>query len=168
MSHPTAYHQLGRFIVGFQHIENAVTELLVLLDDTDSEAVLILVNELGYSQRLRTVDVLFSRFVDLRKNTDAASKTAFHDLMLELCKLGQRRNEFVHSRYNDWINVEGRVGLLRTNSRLSAKKGERVELEEELQPEAFDGDLHRLNLAAAGLERFRLQVIDWLYPSDET
>ncbi|MBI4191707.1 MAG: hypothetical protein HY525_14360 [Betaproteobacteria bacterium] len=168
MSHPTAYHQLGRFIVGFQHLENAVTKLLVLLDDTDSEAVLILVNELAYNQRLRTADVLFSRFVDLRKNTDPASKAAFHDLMVELGKLGQRRNELVHSRYNDWINIEGRLGLLRKNSRLSAKKGEREELEEELQPEAFDGDLQRLGLAATELERFRLQVIDWLYPDDGT
>ena len=168
MSHPTAYHQLGRFIVGFQHLENAVTELLVLLDNTDSEAVLILVNELAYSQRLRTADVLFSRFVDLRKNTDPASKAAFHELMGELGKLGQRRNELVHSQYNDWVNIEGSVGLLRTNSRLSVKKGEREELEEKLQPEAFDGDLQRLALAAAKLERFRLQVIDWLYPSDGT
>jgi len=155
-------------LVGFQHLENAVTELLVLLDDTDSEAVLILVNELGYSQRLKTADVLFSRFVDLRKNTDPACKTAFHDLMVELGKLGQRRNELVHSRYNDWINIEGKLGLLRTNSRLSAKKGEHLELEEELQPEAFDSDLQRLNSAATELERFRLQVIDWLYPSDGT
>ena len=168
MAHPTAYHQLGRFIVGFQHLENAVTELLVLLDDTDSEAVLILVNELGYSQRLRTADVLFSRFIDLRNNTDPASKAAFHDLMGKLGKLGERRNELVHSRYNDWVNVEGRLGLLRTNSRLRAKTGVRQEQEEELQPEAFDGDLQRLASAATELERFRLQVIDWLYPHDGT
>lgn len=168
MSHSTAYHQLGRFIVSFQHLENSVTELLVLLDDLDSEAVLILVNELAYSQRLRTADVLFSRFVDLRKNTDPTSKAAFHNLMVELHKLGERRNELVHSRYNDWIDIEGRLGLLRTNSRLSAKKGEREELEEELQPEAFDSDLQRLSVAAAELERVRLQVIDWLYPSDGT
>ncbi len=167
MSHPTAYHQLGRFIVGFQHIENAVTELLVSLDDTDSEAVLILVNELGYSQRLRTADVLFSRFVDLRSNTDPANKATFHDLMGKLAKLGERRNQLVHSRYNDWINVHGKQGLLRTNSRLSSKEGKRQELEEELQPEAFDDDLERLASAGTELERFRLQVIDWLYPPAE-
>lgn len=168
MSHPTAYHQLGRFIVDFQHLENAVTELLELLDNTDSEAVLILVNELAYNQRLRAADVLFSRFVDLRNNTDPASKAAFHDLMGELGKLGQRRNELVHSHYSNWINIEGRTGLLRRNSRLRTKKGEREELEEELQPEAFDGDLQRVASAAEALERFRLQVIDWLYPSDVT
>ena len=168
MSHPTAYHQLGRFIVDFQHLENVVTEILVLLDKTDSEAVLILVNELSHSQRLRTADVLFSRFVDLRNNTDPASKAAFHDLMGELGKLGQRRNELVHSHYSNWIDIEGRMGLLRKNSRLSAKKGEREELEEELQPEAFDDELQRLASAAAKLERFRLQVIDWLYPNNGT
>lgn len=168
MSHPTAYHQLGRFIVDFQHLEYALTELLVLLDDTDSEAVLILANELAYSQRLRTADVLFSRFVDLRRNTDPSSKSAFHELMIEFGKLGERRNELVHSHYSNWINIEGREGLLRTNSRLRAKKGEREELEEELQAEAFDGDLQRLARAATELERFRLQVIDWLYASDGT
>jgi hypothetical protein len=60
------------------------------------------------------------------------------------------------------------MGLLRKNSRLSAKKGECEELEEELQPEAFDDDLQRLASAAANLERFRLQVIDWLYPNNGT
>ena len=168
MSHPTAYHQLGRFIVDFQHLEYALTELLVLLDDSDSMAVLILANELAYNQKLRTADILFSRFVDLRKNTDASSKAAFHELMGEFGKLGERRNELVHSHYSNWINIEGRVGLLRSNSRLRAKKGELEELEEKLQPEAFDGDLQRLARAATALERFRLQVIDWLYPPDGT
>jgi len=38
MSHPTAYHQLGRFIVSFQHAEAALTELLVLMVRADDEA----------------------------------------------------------------------------------------------------------------------------------
>jgi hypothetical protein len=53
-------------------------------------------------------------------------------------------------------------------SRLRAKAGEREEKEEELQPEAFDRDLASLGSAAQRLEQFRLQVIDWLYPDDET
>lgn len=38
--------------------------------------------------------------------------------------------------------------------------------EEELQPEAFDGDLKRLKAASEDLHRFRMRIIDWLYPTD--
>lgn len=132
--------------------------------DADSENVCILVNELEYSKRLKTADVLFARFVDIRSNNDSTMKTEFHELMVELGKLGERRNELVHSKYNRWFNVEGKEGLLRTNSILRARIGEREEQEEELQPEAFDKDLSRLNAAAEKLEKFQLQIIDWKYP----
>jgi len=160
----TAYHQLGRFIVEFQHLEDAVNNLLVLMADADCEVVRILVNELEYSKRLKTADVLFSRFTDIRTNTDPTKKTEFHKLMTELIELGQRRNELVHSKYNPWINIEGKEGLLRTNSTLRASKGEREEQEEELQPEAFNADIERLRVAANIIEKFRIQIIDWKYP----
>jgi len=160
----TAYHQLGWFIVEFQHLEDAVNNLLVLMADADCEVVRILVNELEYSKRLKTADVLFSRFTDIRSNTDPTKKTEFHKLMTELIELGQRRNELVHSKYNPWINIEGKEGLLRSNSTLRASKGEREEQEEELQPEAFNADIERLRVAANIIEKFRLQIIDWKYP----
>ena len=164
MNTPTAYHQLGQFIVNFQHLEDAVTNLLVMMSNADDGVILILVNDLEYSKRLNTADVLFVRFVDLRNNTDVAAKAEFHKLMVELRELGERRNDLVHSRYNHWINIHGKEGLLRTNSKLRGKNGEREEMEEELQPEAFNDDLQRLAVAANALEKFRLQVIDWLDP----
>lgn len=164
MNTPTAYHQLGRFIVTFQHLEDAVNDLLVLMANTDDGVVRILANDLEYGKRLNTADVLFAHFVDLRNNTQVDAKGEFHKLIVELRELGARRNELVHSSYNSWINVHGKEGLLRTNSKLRGSKGEREEKEEELQPEAFNGDLRRLAAAAAALEKFRLQVIDWLYP----
>lgn len=163
----TAYHQLGRFIVEFQHLEDAVNNLLVLMADADCEVVRILVNELEYSKRLKTADVLFSRYIDIRSNTDPAKKTEFHKLINELNELGQRRNDLVHSKYNPWFNIEGKEGLLRTNSKLRASKGEREEHEEELQPEAFNTDIERLRVAANIIEKFRLQIIDWKYPELE-
>ena len=163
MDTPTAYHQLGQFIVNFQHLEDVVTNLLVMMSNADDGVILILVNDLEYSKRLNTADVLFARFVDLRNNTDVAAKAAFHKLMVELRELGERRNDLVHSRYNHWINVHGKEGLLRTNSKLQGRNGERKEMEEELQPEAFNDDLQRLAVAENALEKFRLQVIDWLY-----
>lgn len=165
MNSPTAYHQLGRFIVAFQHLEGSINDLLELLADTrDCEVVRILTNDLEYRKRLNTADVLFARFVDLRNNTDALAKGEFHKLIVELGDLGERRNDLVHSRYNAWLNVEGNEGLLRRNSKLRGSKGEREEKEEELQPNAFDQDLQRLAEASSRLEAFRLRVIDWLYP----
>lgn len=167
MAANTAYHQLGRFIVGFQHLEGAVNEMLELLSGGDCEATRILANDLEYGKRLNTADVLFSRFIDLRSNTDPAAKGEFHKLMVELRDLGERRNDMVHSRYHRWIDVHGNEGLLRRNSKLRGKAGEREEQEEELQPSAFDPDLERLTTASARLEVFRLKVIDWLYPENE-
>ena len=167
MNTPTAYHQLGRFIVAFQHLEGAVNDLLELMADTDGEVVRILANDLEYSKRLNTADVLFARFVDLRNNTDLQAKADFHKLVVDLRDLGERRNELVHSQYNAWLNVHGKEGLLRTNSKLRGNKGEREEKEEELQPDAFNRDLECLATAAARLEAFRLQVIDWLHPCEQ-
>ena len=166
MNTPTAYHQLGRFVVAFQHLEDSVNDILVLLANTDDAVVRILANDLEYGKRLNTTDVLFARFVDLRNNTRVAAKAEFHKLMVELRDLGERRNDLVHSRYNPWLNVDGKEGLLRRNSKLRGSKGEREETEEELQPQAFDGDLQRLSVAGAALEKFRLEVIDWLHPEE--
>lgn len=168
MSTPTAYHQLGKFVVSFQHIEDTVTNLLILMANTDDETIRILVNDLEYSRRLNTADVLFARFVDLRNNTNAAAKAEFHRLVVELRDLGERRNDLVHSKYYRWLNVHGNEGLLRTNPKLRGKLGELEEKEEELQPEAFNADLQRLAVAAEALEKFRLQVIDWLWPQNGT
>jgi hypothetical protein len=165
MNSPTAYHQLGRFIVMFQHLEGAVNNLLVLMADTDDEVVRILANDLEYFRRLKTADFLFARFVDLRNNTQMEAKTEFSKLMVELRKLGERRNDLVHSRYNPWINIHGKEGLLRTNSKLRGGEGKREVTEEELQPETFNDDLERLDLAGGALEKFRLQIINWLYPA---
>lgn len=167
MTSPTAYHQLGRFIVAFQHLEGAVNDLLEHLSGGDCEAIRILTNDLEYSRRLNTADVLFAHFVDIRNNTDPAAKAEFHKLMIELRDLGELRNDMVHSRYHPWIDVDGNEGLLRRNSKLRGKAGEREELEEELQPTAFDVDLKRLQAAGAQLEKFRLRVLDWLYPDLE-
>ena len=156
MTQPTAYHQLGHLIVTFQHAEGALTELLVLMAGADDEKVRILVNELQYSQRIKTTDVLFARFVDLMREPDLVAKEEFHKLMVELGKLGERRNEIVHSKYAYWLDVHGKAGLLRENSKLHAGKGIREEEEEELLPEAFLPDFERLTVALNALERFRL------------
>lgn len=164
MNSTNAYHQLGQFIVMFQQVESEINNLIVLMADADDEIIRILVNDLEYGKRLNTADVLFARFVDIRNNTEAEAKAEFHNLIVKLSKLGNRRNDLVHSRYHRWINVHGEEGLLRTNSKLRGSKGERLENEEELQPEAFNNDLQLLTEAGKELNNFRLKIIDWLYP----
>lgn len=163
---PTAYHQIGQFIVLFQHVEAALTELLVLMAQADGEVIRILVNELGYDERVRTTDVLFARFVDLQREPDLLAKDEFHKLMVYLAKLGKRRNDLVHSKYSLWLNAEGATGVLRKNSKLRASKGVRKREEEELLPEAFSADHERLSNVLKTLERFRLKIIDWRYPDE--
>lgn len=166
MNNPTALHQLGRFIFLFQHTEAALTELLALMAGVDDEFIRILVNDLEYAQRVKTTGVLFARFLDIRRGSYEKEKGEFRALLVELLKLGERRNEIVHSKYSMWINVEGEHGLMRENSVLRASKGVREESEEELLPEAFELDCGRLSMALQILERFRLQIIEWHYPDE--
>ena len=166
MTAPTAYHQIGKFIVYFQHVENAINEILVLLANADNEAILILVNELEYSQRLKTADVMLARSIDLQREPDLSAKAEFHNLMGELRSLGERRNDLVHSKYTQWFNVEGAPGLIRQNSKLRGSKGIREEDEEKLLPESFNTDFERLDGALQRLEAFRLKAIDWRYPNE--
>ena len=166
MTAPTAYHQIGKFVVYFQHVETAINEILVLLANADDEAILILVNELEYSQRLKTADVMLARSVDLQREPDLSAKAEFHNLMGELRSLGERRNDLVHSKYTQWFNVEGAPGLIRQNSKLRGSKGIREEDEEKLLPESFNTDFERLDGALQRLEAFRLKAIDWRYPNE--
>lgn len=160
----TAFHQLGRFVFLFQHIESALTELLVLMASADDEAIRILINELEFSQRVKTTDVMFSWFVDVRRLPNNTCKQDFRKLMGEIIKLSEIRNHLVHSKYSLWTNVDGVSGLIREKSALRASKGKREDSEEELLPEAFEGDCGRLSMALQSLEQFRLRIIDWLYP----
>jgi hypothetical protein len=121
---------------------------------------------LEYSKRVKTTYVMFARFVDLQREPDEAAKADFRKLMVELGKLGERRNDIVHSKYTSWVNVEGAAGLIRESSKLRVRKGTREDEEEELLPEAFAADFERLSVALQSLERFRLRVIDWLYPEN--
>ena len=178
MTENETYHQIGHFVVRFQHVEERLTELLELMAVTrtesptialnglthaDEEFVRILVNELQYSQRVKTTDVMFARFVDLLPAPDDSAKKRFHELMTELRELGEIRNKIVHSTYAPFISVEGQVGLRRESSRLAASTGQREVQEEDLLPESFAEDLKRLDAAQQSLETFRSKILDWLY-----
>jgi hypothetical protein len=162
MSESSAFHQLGRFIFLFQHIEAALTELLVLLARADDEAIRILVNELEFSKRVKTTDVMFSWFIDLHREPNETEKTEFHKLMNDIGNLGERRNKIVHSKYSAWINADGVYGLIRQSSELRSSKGIREDKQEELLSAALEADCDKLSVALHKLEKIRLKVIDWL------
>ena len=128
----------------------------------DDEAVRIIINDLEYSKRVKTADVLFAWFVDVHRTTLSGEKAQFHQLMVELLRLGKRRNEMVHSGYSEWTDVTGSPGLMRMNSKLSGGAGKREESEEELLPEAFAEDLRKLDNVAGELEDYRLKIIETL------
>jgi len=153
------YEQLGRFVVAFQNVDSTLTELLVDITNVDDEIIDILATNLDYSKRVMAADVLFARFVDVRRNTDVALKAQFHKLMSHLLKLGERRNELVHSTYTVYTSVEGVTGLMRQNSKLKGKKGVREINEEILSAEHLDKDLQCLNNVAISLEEFRQKII---------
>ncbi len=169
MQENAMYQQIGRFIVMFQRVEQKLTELLVLMTDADCEFTRILVNELEYGERVKATDVMFGRFFDLRNrnNPDQAVKQQFHVLMVELLRLGERRNEIVHSKYTTFISVKGVAGLRRENAKLKASKGRREVKEEDILPGSFEEDFKDLSAAHQSLEDFRLKVIDWLYPPED-
>lgn len=164
---PTTYHQLGRFVVTFQHVEHAVTEIILLLTQGDDEATKMLVNDLGYAQRVRTASSLFTRFIDLqtkKDEQDGKAKTDFYALLSELEILGKRRNELVHSRYVNWHPLGGGQGLLRTKQRRPTKSPATELKEEGMTPESFEADFLNLAKALMLLENARLNILDLLYP----
>ncbi len=164
MTEPTAIHQLGLFIVKFQALEALLNETVSLIADSDQESIAILTNDLEFNQRLKAADVLFTRFIGLRRGDDKTRTSSFHEVMVELGKLAERRNELVHSQYYQWYDIGGSLGLLRKHSKLQGKAGKRVESEEELQPAAFNADLERLDAALKALEAQRLFAIEVLCP----
>jgi hypothetical protein len=163
---PTTYHQLGRVVVSFQQVESLLSEIVLLLAGGDEEIARIFVLELSYAQRVRVASTLFTRFVDLRHGLPQNSKSDFYALVNFLEKLGQRRNELVHSRYANWFPLGGGEGLLRTKQRKSPKGPATEETEEELRFESFEQDLKQIAHALMLLENVRLNVIDWLYPDE--
>jgi transposase len=143
-----------------QRLDKAADQIIALHQSRDASGKEPTID----AQRQARIEALRE---EAQARPEPASKAEFHKLMLELREPGERRNDMIHSRYSPWIDVGGNEELLRQNSKLRGKAGEREESEEELQPAAFDTDPERLAQAAEKLDRFRLKVIDWLYPGVE-
>ncbi len=159
MNEAPAYQKLGEFIVTFQRSEEKISDLINLILDTDDELAHILMNELEFSKRIKTLDVLFSRFVDIKNGIDKSERKSFHDMVVRLSKLSERRNDLIHSKYTIWRTIEGKHGFIRENSKLKGGKGIREEHKEELLPESLDTDIKAISEELNMLEKYRLQII---------
>jgi len=166
MSENLLYQQLGKFVILFQNIERAIVELIVLIARADDEIIEILINELDYSSRIKTTDVLFARYIDIRK-IEPEEKKDFHSLMAKCLKLGELRNNLLHSKYAHLMEADKVIALIRENSKLRGKKGIREIEEEDLTSESFDPYFIEIRLVFEQIEAFRLKIIDWNYPDIE-
>ena len=166
----TAQHNLGEFVVRFQGLERGVNGLIKMLSRSDENIVDILINDLEFSRRIKTLDVLYFYYVSVYTNNDeqlAKNKhKEFHRFIVLLQRLAERRNSLVHSKYTYWQDVTGSDGLIRNNYILRGKDGEREEEDEELQPEAFDKDFTNLDEASEKMEFHRSEILDWQYPDE--
>ena len=159
MTVPSAFSDLGNFIVSFQAVEAHVVEVIAELTGGDKENVHALVTELEYNSRLRAADVMYSRFASERKAIDnIATPKAFHTLMVELQKLGERRNTLVHSNYSFLISGGGLMGLGRKNRKLRPSRGVQELESEYLVDKSLDKDIQRLTVALHELETIRQQI----------
>ncbi|WP_088332377.1 hypothetical protein [Lacimicrobium sp. SS2-24] len=154
------FQQLGKFIYNFQLVETLIKDLIELIANSDDEMIRILMNELSFSQKVKTVNVMFSRLIDVKNNTIESDKSDFHKLMSKILKLAERRNDLVHSRYYSYLSQEHEIGLLRKNSKLRGKSGVREETEEVLFSVNFNDDFEKLSEVINHLEQFRLKIID--------
>jgi hypothetical protein len=164
MTPSAALQSVGTYVVQFQQLESQINQIIVLLAGGDEEVTRILINELEFSKRLKTADVLFAYFLSLRTGDTKDMRNQFHALIATLGQVGERRNELVHSSYHYWITHEKKLGLIRRNARLRGAKGVLEQLEEELLPESFEQDLEQLNDITIQLERTRREVIAMIYP----
>lgn len=160
------YQQLGKFVILFQNIERAIIELMVLMAKADDEAIEILVNELDYSKKIKTTDVLFSHYINIR-TVDSNEKNKFHILMTSCLELGELRNNLLHSSYAQQIENGEVTMLIRINSKLRSSKGIREVKEDNLTNKLFNKYFEDITSVLHQIEAFRLKIIYWEYPENE-
>ena len=167
MPRPTALTDLGEFIVSFQALETHILEVIAEIAGGDKENSFILASELEYNSRLRAADVMYSRFVAATTTTDDwATAKEFHELIVKLQKLGERRNDPVHSSYNLLVANGAFIGLGRRNHKLKPSRGIRQFDAEHILDETLNDDLQQLIIALHRVEQIRSQIASTRRPSE--
>lgn len=155
---------LGRFVLKFQAVEAALVELTVQIVDADPEYIATLTTELEFNAKARALDVIYTRYAQIRGLSTEAPHPGFHKLMVRIQKLATRRNDLVHSFYGLLITVNGEFALARSPTRLKPSEGAREQEGEDILPAKLEGEISEMQLILQELEKYRLHAIDIKYP----
>jgi hypothetical protein len=159
--------ELGKFVVAFQAVEEALVQLIIRLTESDREYMAALTAELEFNGKARALDIIFTRFAQIHGITTESPHPEFHKLIARVQKLATRRNEIVHSFYNFFITVDGQVGIRRTPTKLKPSQGIRRQPQEDILARQLQDEVTEINALLAELEMYRLKAIDLLNPIDE-
>ena len=158
------HEELGQFLVAFQSVEAALTNLIVYVTDFDSEYIEALTAELEFNSKARALDVIFTRFAQIHGLTDTSPHPEFHKLMTKVQKLATRRNEIVHSFYHMLTTSDGREGVVRRPTKLRPSEGIREQPHEDILPGKLKDEINEIKSLLSELEVYRLKAIDLQYP----
>jgi hypothetical protein len=153
------YHELGRFIVGFQNIEKQIEDIIVEIVNGNDEFVSILITPYSFESLLKSADVLFSRYAQERNLSESEYKT-FSKIITRCVKLSELRNNLVHSKYAELTENGSVVALVRENSKLNRGEFARIEETEDLTSEFFILSFNRIEAILNELEVFRIKIIN--------
>lgn len=148
----------------FQAVEAAIVNLTVQVVDADPEYVATLTAELEFNAKARALDVIYARYAQIHRLSNAAPHPDFHKLMARVQKLATRRNELVHSFYSLLVTVSGEAALARTPTRLKPSEGIREQEGEDILTTKLEADVAEMQSILQQLEAFRLQAINIKYP----
>lgn len=161
MAESLHYQQLGKFMVLFQELEQALVEFNGAIAGEDYAAE-ILPAETEYPRLVESTGVIFSRFLDRLRRPDAETGTRFHELMEKCLEIGVLRNRLIRSTYallvrsGDAFDIAQKGVKRKFND---ASRGQAVGEDPSL--ESFDPYFQRIADVLAELESFQLQVTDW-------
>ncbi len=165
MEIPKIHQELGKLIVLFQIMDNAINDLIYHIADSKQFVAEAFITKTEFSSKIEIADVIFSHFIDISTNTDDAAKEKFHSLMNKCKKIGQERNVIVHSVYYPLTKVDGTKRLIQQNPRLKFKGGSHISPnDKELAIEDFVKINTKISEVLEEIEKFRLKLIDWNYP----
>jgi len=163
MHEKKAYEMIGQFVVTFQHVESYLKDMLALIADADEECIRILTSEMEYTRLVKTLDVMYSWIIDKREISDLEDRKNFHELMSQLLKLGELRNEIVHSKHYPilclGVDDQDSSGFYLENSRLRASKGGREAGKKSIFQTDLDCEYKKLAAILDSLEVYKSNIL---------
>jgi hypothetical protein len=161
MNIDVSHARLGQFIVDFQQVEAEVENIVLLLAGGNELAIKMLLARMEYGALLTAADSLFAYAADSTNGIKPDRVKQFHKLMDDLHRLGQRRNQLVHSTYMPLRSIDGEVGLWRENMTVDRNKGKYKNEEDTLMPAALLSETKKIRELLHRIEEFRIELISW-------